>query len=264
MAGPRITYQAAIVPLILLALAGAASLALGLLLLAGGALSFALPLIVAAALAMAVARRPRVVWLDLEAGTLTVTWGRRWPLPIARYAADAWIAFAVETRMQVSLIPQRGGGTRRRDLPELCFLHGRTRDDRDVEIAICAGEIEARELRASLARRCGVALAPFRYEARAGRGDRDWEGEPFFAKEPAAARLYRRLIDATAAEPVDVVGIASLLKIRRPWALIARLEQQGWLRSAEVAGETEAQRLAALERKLGWADPDVLAHVLGR
>jgi hypothetical protein len=291
MPAPRILSERLILPLaILLGFAGGAALCVGLLFLAAGGSGYAITwaLLVPGALSQIAIRRRRVVRLE-DDGTVTITWGKRWPFVIARHAPGDWIALALETVHNVKLQSSgRSGSGIAIPLPDTSLVRGRTRDWQDVVIADFGREDKARALRDEMARRSGIARVPFICETRVERGAREWQDDPFFVENDQAAKLYLRFVDATPAEPVDVIALATLLQIRRPWAEVARMEEAGWLRSKELVPRpdsgaviearaerivaerlsqgpaSEAALLAALEGTLGWADPDVLAYVLSR
>jgi hypothetical protein len=109
----------------------------------------------AAAPLLALSVRPRTVTFEPATGVITVCWGVRWPVILARHEPGDWTALSLEQRSPVGVVLLGSGSVRAKALPPYWRLRGTTATGRQVVVADCDDQGTADQLRRELLARRG-------------------------------------------------------------------------------------------------------------
>lgn len=245
----------------------------------------AIPLIVGLA-SLGIAMRAKCTFFEEETGIIKLTWGEILPWNYKTYQKDSWMALKVEKRYPVVVMPS-GGVTRVSHLPPCWDVLGLTKEGKTLLLNESKTEKEAFEWEALIAKSIHLKIKNLSAKIYLGNDIKGsslgkehkeiakeaWKQSPFFKKNSAASKLYGEMcassnwnhVRASSIYDADVTNelnesyfniplLASNVQVKKPWKIIQQLQSEGWIK----ASQKEIDQLVELEKKYGWATPDML------
>lgn len=236
------------------------------------------PLIIGG-ISLAIGIRSRYALWNEETGEISLVWGKVLPWKYKAFAKNDWKALKVEKCYPVVITPS-GSGVRASTLPPRWNVIGLTKQGKTIFLSESPSEKEAIMWYKKLSQSLKITTKLFNTKVYLSSGEKGnlspkeaWEQNAFFKKDPAASKLYAALcetnnwqcIRALSIYDADVPGelglsdfditlLASNIQVTKPWKVIKRLQESGWIQ----ASEKEITQLVELEKKYGWATPSML------